>query len=269
MLEPRPRPALLVGLALALPTLGGCVLPGNPTSGLEISWLVGEDNLVDGKDARQLRSCDGARMTHVEVSLVDLGDPDRSGTFLQFCEDSYQTPEQFASRVPDLFFQLEAGNYEVTLRGQALAPDRPAATLVSLLQEVEVGDRTATQSYWELRPATGSLELELQNPGACDELTLSLLYDDAETDLVGVADDGGDLLYRVELASTDGTANLGGRTNACAALDDGALPRFADLDRGDYRLRIDVDGTVCERSIAIDGGETPVRVTLDLAGPPC
>lgn len=276
MLHPRPdlrRPVTARSLAFATCLAGqvACVLPDHGATGIELQWVVPEGNQADAPaldPSTRLRSCEGARLGLVEAELTDLDAADRRRTFSFACETGNPPLATRIAEPAEIFIDLRDGRYRLDLRWFAADRDLEAAPLLgTAAQTVEV--RAGSVLPVELTLATPLLPwtLDLRGTAACEQLTLEILYADPAADLLAADTDVAEpdaARYRNELRSEQGL-RLGGPI-ACASLSDG-LHRFLDLDRGAYRLRLDVDGRTCERDFLVDPTSAPLAV--DLAKPGC
>jgi hypothetical protein len=256
----RERAAVTVLGALA--QLCACVLPADDPTGLEMSWSFFEANEADGDEGVRARTCVGSGVDRVAVSIVDRDDSARHGIFRFDCDRGYQTQADLQIESSDAFVELRGGTYEVVLRDDATSEDLESRT-------IDISSSGVTIEVWELSPPTSTWTAELLGAGACQQLTLRLFYDDAEAMLAEPPTDeeGAPLetIYREALVS-DRMLPVGGTPVPCAAALDGTHV-FVDVDRGAYRLEIDVDGIVCALPVEIDQGGA--QTTLDLANLPC
>jgi hypothetical protein len=262
-------------LAFATCLIGhvACVLPDQGATGIELLWRVPEGNQADAPTldpATRLRSCEGARLGLVEVELTDLDASDRHRTFSLGCTAGNPPLATRIAEPAEIFIDLRDGRYRLDLRWFAATRDLAAAP--------QLGDSTQTIEIQsgnilplELPLATPLLpwSLDLRGTAACEALTLEILYDEP-TDLL-VAEtaaepepDAPPVRYRNDLRSEQGLRV--GDPIACASLSDGPQS-FTDLDRGAYRLRLDVDGRSCELGFLVETSSEPLVV--DLAKPGC
>ncbi|MCX4247659.1 hypothetical protein [Paraliomyxa miuraensis] len=255
-------------LALALTLAAGCVYPASEPTGVELSWRFVEQGAPDGSDDGEprLRTCAGAVTEQLAFEITDTADPRRHGIFRFDCELGYQTDVELQTSASDAFVELAAGTYQIAAQAVDDATNAVAFEVVSE-REVEVSERGVTVEIWALRRAPVPWSLELRGAGSCDSLTLALNHVAPEIDLVDeVPIDDAPLLYRETLHSDRGLS-LGGHATACGTALEG-LHRFEGIDRGEYLLQIDVDGTTCPLRIdlrAPDGGSG----VIDLASLPC
>jgi hypothetical protein len=255
--------ALLVPVACGLPL--ACVFPSDTPTGIEFSWQFVEGEPSDGEDALRVLTCNGTAIETVAASLDDLEDPTRSGTFRFACDEGFQTATDLARSASEAFLELHPHEYDVVL--QAEFPGADAETLA--MRTVDVSSRSVTLELWEFTLAPREWTLALTNASACEQLSLGLYYADpgaALADETALDEDGEpvDVLYRTKLASDRGLG-LAGEGGPCAGLD--GEHRFAGLDRGTYRLEVDVDGTAC--AIEVDLTAASTTTTVDLAALPC
>jgi len=272
-----PRPELLSRLAprsgrgpsLALATcLSGhvaCVLPDPGATGIELLWAAPEGNQADagGADpASRLRSCAGARLGRVEAELQDLDATARRRTFSFDCAAGNPPSATRVAETPEIFIDLRGGRYRLHLRWFAAGDPGPAPLLGTSTQTVEVADDAILLVELELATPLLPWTLDLRGTAACEQLSLELRYADPAADLLDP--EPAVARYRSGLRSAQGLL-LGG-TTPCADLSDG-LHRFADLDRGAYRLLLEVDGRSCARDFLVDHDSATLAV--DLAKPGC
>lgn len=277
MLHPRPdlRAVIRRSLALATCLLGqtACVLPDQGATGLELLWVVPEGNRADAPTldpTTRLRSCEGARLGLVEAELTDLDAPERRRTFGYSCAAGNPPMATRIAEAPEIFIDLRDGRYRLDLRWFAAARDLEVASqLGASTQTVEV--ETGNILPVDLTLATPLLPwaLDLRGTAACDQLTLEILYADtadllAPESAVDADPDAEPARYRNDLRSEQGL-RVGDRV-ACSSLADG-LQSFTDLDRGEYLLRLDIDGRRCELGFLVDRAGEPLVV--DLAKPGC
>lgn len=247
----RPRPELLALI------LGACVLPAGGAGGVEVLWSLRESNGVDGADARRLRTCAGADVDEVQLSLRDAADPSRATSQRLPCTAGNPPPEARASETPEIFLDLRAGRYELGADALGAA----GQDLAAQDEVVDLGRRSVVLVDLELVRPTQPLTIELG--GACERLALALRYADPERDL---QPDGEPLptLYRRALRSDRGLP-LDGSEQPC--LDPLGAHRVADLDPGSYLLDLRVDGRACQ--IPLDVGDSPAHLAVDLENPGC
>ena len=250
-----------------------CVLPDQGATGVELQWLVPEGNLADAPTldpATRLRSCDGARLGAIEAELTDLDEPGRSRTFSYTCMAGNPPLAARIAEPAEIFIDLREGRYRLDLRWFAASRDLAAAPqLGASTQTVEVAAGRVLPLELELKTPLLPWSLDLRGATACEQLTLEILYADP-ADLLApemaptAEPDAPASRYRNDLRSEQGLRV--GDSLACASLSDG-LQRFTDLDRGAYRLRLEIDGRTCERDFLVDTADEPLVV--DLAKPGC
>lgn len=249
----RPGTRLLVTLALS-----ACVLPYGGAAGVEVTWSLREANAVDGDEARRLRTCAGADLQRVALTVVDADDPSRARTFAHPCAAGNPPPATRATEPPEIFIDLRAGNYDLAATGLDAA-DAPNASAVAA---VEVEAHAVTAVDLELARPLQPLELELT--GACTTLSAALRYADPAADLLLADPEAPPPVYRERLRS-DRDLRLGGADDQpCAPLL--GLHRLA-VDPGRYLLELTVDGRACALPLAVE--DSPVRLALDLENPAC
>ncbi len=279
MLHPRPdlrdqplspSPGRVMALATCLLGHVACVSPAPGATGVELLWSVPEGNQADvpGLDpAERLRSCAGARLGLVEVELQDMDAAERHQTFSFTCAAGNPPSATRIAEPPEIFIDLRDGRYTLDLRWFGSARDLEAAPLLGTTrQTLEVTADTIVAVELELQTPLLPWTLDLRGTAACEQLTLEILYADPAADLL----DPDPALptqspqYRHNLRSEQGL-HIGGPI-PCASLSDG-LQRFLDLDRGAYRLLLDIDGRRCEQGFLVDQDSAPLAV--DLAKPGC
>lgn len=256
----RRRIAALVVLVAA----AGCVFPTDEPTGVELSWKFIEVNQADGEDAVRLITCKGAIVDRVAAYIVDVGEPrGRQGTFRFECADGYQTDSDAAVESSDAFVQLHPGDYDVSLRIETPG----AQDEVLSARTIEVLSRAATLELWELRRAPVEWTLVLDGADTCQQVGVALFYDTPGEALAEPPlDEDGEpvaVLYREMLASDRGLS-LAGAAQACT--DAAGTHVFADMDRGEYRLEVTVDGVTCPFSVAVAPDTTTM---IDLTALPC
>ncbi len=259
---PAPR-ALLMLAACGLPL--ACVFPADTPTGIEFSWQFVEGEPSDGEDALRVLTCSGTAIETVAASIDDLEDSTRSGTFRFACDEGFQTATELARSASEAFLELHPHEYDVVLRAEHVGAD--AETLAT--RTVDVSSRSVTLELWEFTLAPREWTLQLTNASTCEQLSLGLYYADPETALAEetTLDEDGepvDVLYRTKLASDRGLG-VAAEGGPCADLD--GEHRFIGLDRGTYRLEVDVDGTAC--AIEVDLTAASTTTTVDLAALPC
>lgn len=268
MLHPRSHLHGALSLLLA-----GCVLPRDGATGVELRWHLPEGNLADAPGSPpRLRSCDGALVTGVLIEVVDIDDPARRRSFSYLCEVGDSEPAELVTDPARIFIDLRPGDYSLALRwlddpGERDAPG-PASELGRRDQTLAVTADGITAIDLALTGPLLPWTLDLRNTAACTQLTLEIYYADPNADLHPLATgETGTGLYRTGL-----TSHLGlplGRPIACATLLDGPQ-RFPELDRGEYRLRLDIDGRTCERDFTVDlPRDDSAALAVDLAKPGC
>lgn len=280
MLHPRPelRRPLTSARSLALVTcLAGqvaCVLPDQAATGLELQWIVPEGNQADAPTldpTTRLRSCDGARLGAIEAELSDLGAADRRRTFRYTCMTGNPPLATRIAEPAEIFIDLREGRYRLDLRWFAASRDLEAAPLLGdSTQTIEVTAGNVLPVELTLTNPLLPWSLELRGAAACERLTLEILYADPAADLLppeaaaASEADPPPTRYRNALRSEQGLRV--GDSVACASLSDG-LQSFTNLDRGAYRLRLEIDGRTCERDFLVEAAGEPLVV--DLAKPGC
>ncbi len=263
-----PRALLALRAAISAAACGlplACVFPADTPTGIEFSWQFIEGEPSDGEDALRVLTCSGAAVETVAASIDDLEDPTRSGTFRFACDEGFQTATDLARSASEAFLELHPHEYDVIL--QAEHPGMDAETLGK--RTVDVSARSVTLELWEFTLPSRAWTLQLANAAMCDELSLGLYYADPEAALAEEAEIGEDgepvdVLYRAKLASDRGLG-VAAKGGSCAGVDGEHL--FAGLDRGTYRLEVDVDGTAC--AIEVDLTAASTTTTVDLAALPC
>lgn len=251
----------IVGAALA----AGCVYPAQEPTGLELSWRFLEGNPDDGDAGLRVRSCGSEDIGTIFIRVFDDDDDERTGAFRFPCDAGFQTNVSFQTDASDAFLRLDSGPYRVELFSQ-LEDD----TLEFLSERAfEVNRRGVTVEPWLITRPTFDWEIVLGGAQTCETITLSLLYEAPTSALPELEAPEGeappDVLYRENLA-TDRGLSLGGLAQPCGAEIEGTHV-VSQMDRGDYRLEIDVDGSICAIPIELD--PTVNRTTLDLASLPC
>ncbi len=260
--------AATLTLALAL-ALGGCVLPADEPTGLELSWRLIETNTVDGEDAQRQRSCDGGLVEEVVFWITDTSDASRSEIFRYDCDDGYQTFAQFQTDSSDAFVELKPRKYQVIVDIVSVRPDGEEDLRRARNLSVDVLERTLTRQDFDFGLEPAALELSIVGEDACDQVSFSLRYADVERDLADPPrNDAGDIVadlpYREGLVS-DQDLRLDGEVVSCA--DTLGTHRFTEVDPGRYLLLLDKDGAQCAVDLSVGpGGEADV---IDLANLPC
>lgn len=246
----------------------GCVFPVNLTSGVELTWFVAEVGPA-GDDDERSRTCEGALMRSFVVRITDLDEPSRHRRFQYACEDGLQSPEDFVAQVSDAFLDLRAGKYRLDMR--ALGDD--AVAIYEETREVKIEDQRARIVRVEITPEPVDLELDMRSLDVCDDLGGMLFHADAAAALadfepVDETQPDAPVAYRSDLESDRGL-RLDGDTRPCADLD-GGVHTLGALDPGRYELHLHgLAPAVCEVPVVLPPGAGSVRITLDLANPPC
>jgi hypothetical protein len=240
-----------------------CVFPTDEPTGIEFSWQFLEVNEADGEDARRTLTCDGVAAEQVAAHVADVDSPERRGTFRFDCAQGFQTASDAALEASDAFVQLHPGDYDVTL---AIETPGGADELLGA-RTVDVLSRAATVELWELQRAPVTWTLSIAGADACQQMSLALYYDAPSQALAEPPlDEEGEptaVLYREMLASDRGLG-LAAMSMACA--DAAGEHVVADMDRGDFRLEVTVDGVTCPFAFTI-GPQT--TTSLDLGALPC
>lgn len=254
----------LIGQVAAL---SGCVLPRDGASGIELRWRLPEGNRADGASAR-LRTCDGARVSRVTAALRDVADPGRAASFEYACDAGNPSPADRVREPAEIFVDLRPGEYTLELRWFDDPAERgePGAAyeLGSHEEVVQVGNDGAIDLDLELTTPLTPWTLELRGTAACTQLTLEIFYAEPATGLHAQPELPPPGAYRSGLVSEHGLRLAA--PVACAGLADGPQV-FRDLDRGAYRLHLDVDGRACDREFVVD--QAGAALAVDLAKPGC
>ena len=241
-------------------------MPAPGATGIELLWSVPEANQADGAPpefAKRLRSCAGGRLGLVEAELQDLDAGERHQTFTFACAAGNPPSATRVAEPPEIFIDLRDGRYTLDLRWFAAARDLEAAPLLgSTRQTIEVTADAILPVELDLQTPLLPWALDLRGTAACEQLTLKILYADPAADLLDP--DPALAIYRDALGSEQGL-QFGGPV-ACASLSDG-LQSFTDLDRGAYRLHLDVDGRRCDLDFLVD--QDSALLAVDLAKPGC
>lgn len=255
--------------AVLLLLTSACVLPADEPTGLELSWRLVEVNTIDGEEAQRLRTCRGGAVDEIVFSITDGANAERSEIFRYPCDYGYQTVSEFQAESSDAFVELKPRTYEVLVDIVGTTPDGEEVVRRARNLEVEVLERTVTLQDFDFGLEPTEWVLTLQGLSGCDQLGLSLRYDNPELALAEppLADDGTavtSLLYR-EALTTESGVSLAGAGNACVDLD--STQRVLEVDPGDYTLDVDVDGVVCAIDITV--GHRGAEHVIDLANLPC
>lgn len=246
-----------------------CVFPSDSPTGIEFSWSFREREASDGDEAKRVLTCDAPGVETIAATIEDLDEPTRRGTFRFPCDDGFQTSDQLARRASEAFLELDPGEYDVVLVSeQAEAHDETLAA-----RTVDVLARAITLELWEMSLEPVTWTVELTNATGCTEMSLGLYYADPQGALGdSPIDDEGEpiaVLYREMLVSDRGLP-VGDTLAACVGLDGEHV--FVGVDRGTYRLEVEVDGTRCavevELAAPAPGGREPTTA-IDLAALPC
>jgi hypothetical protein len=212
---------LAVGATVASLTTSACVFPAQDPTGVELSWRfveLNENDLeMDDEDMQQfapVRTCVGALVNRVDISITDLDDETRSGNFDYGCEDGFQTPDQARTEASDAFLELDPGAYAVEVQ----ITDTMGRIEPQLMREVNVLSRTLTIEAFDLARPLTQWRVTLTGATDCNELRLRLLYADPENQLgEPPVDEDGEIVptvYRENLVSDRGLS-LGGAPSAC------------------------------------------------------
>ncbi|MEZ4453210.1 MAG: hypothetical protein R3B09_27355 [Nannocystaceae bacterium] len=250
----------VVGPALAAPCFAACVLPTDPVTGIEIVWSLQEQEASDGDDARRPRTCAGALLERVTLTVTDNADPARTRTQWLDCEVGYQTADEIATLASPVFSDLRPGSYTIS----ALAHG-PAGSL-RIERSLVVGETRVARSTLDLSPPLVPWSLELVDVEACTgALSLALRYADPARDLADADEDADSALYRQALRSDRGLA-VDGAAIPCAEVQAGAHTLL--VDPGRYLVAVAVDDRTCEVPVEIRAPD-PSALSLDLAKLPC
>jgi hypothetical protein len=261
----RSRPTAWLSLALAA---GGCVYPATEPTGVELSWRFVEHDIEgEADEGPRVRSCLGASAEQVAFEIADLDDPRRHGIMRFDCATGFQTGIALQTSASDAFVRLDPGRYSfgvLVIDDASNAQEHERVTE----RELDVADRGVTVELWELRRAPVTWTLELHGADACERLALSLVYATPELDLADEAADEDEppLLYRSGLQS-DRELPVGGQATPCGAGLEG-VHVFEGVDRGGYRLELDVDGRRCDVGVDLRGPDEATSV-IDLASTAC
>ncbi len=166
------------GWAIAAMALAAsaCVFPAGSSTGIEVSWRFAEQ----ATSLAQARTCEGALVTHVELTVTDREDSERSLTRRYPCEAGYASEEP--DSLSEAFFDVRPGTYDVVL--QAFADDAPTGPAVS---ERVVLDHGIAVTPVELPTQAVRTVLLLHSAGppllGCQDIAATLRYQDAARDL--------------------------------------------------------------------------------------
>ncbi len=244
------------------------MLPADEPTGLELSWRLIEVNTIDGEDAQRPRTCAGGFIDELAFSITDSGDASRSEVFRYPCGYGYQTLTEFQTETSDAFIELKPRGYQVIVDIIGSDGDAQVSRRARDL-EISVLERSVTLQDFDFGLEPTELRLTLEGLDTCDQLALSLRYDQPEIVLAEppLDDDGNavtSLLYRENL-TTDLGVSLAGTASACA--DAAAQHTVLEMDPGSYVLDVDVDGVVCPVDIVV--GLRGAEHVIDLANLPC
>ena len=273
MIRFRVRLGVTLGVASAL----ACALPQDRLTGVEVSWSMLEREASDGEGSLRLRTCAGALVRRVELTLEDTLDPERATTLTYDCELGYQTAEELASLTSNIFVDLRPGTYRLLTR----AISDVDGDILEIEEPLAVGERELLKLDVDLSPPVAPWELRLRGGESCTTAAATLLYAEPGDDLL-LAD--GEVAttarYREALVG-DGELALDGAETPC----DGAwaLDQRFELDPGRYRLEVTLDGAGDGPGDGSgdgpgDGGTCAIPIvipfsglttTLDLANLPC
>ncbi len=273
------RALWLLGLGLT-----ACALPDGTPTGIEMTWTLEES--VPGSIRE--RTCRGASVEQVRVSVTDLDRSDRFTEELLDCEEGRSEPSDAQVRAPEVFFELRPGSYAVTM--EALGRRTDGVWLRGELRDamVSVDDEQPTPISLELSVPLRQLSLRLENASACSTLRTWLYYEDAAENVIRLGDDKDpqNVLYRSGLApSADSGSDtpeleppagpiLDGTPISCALLSEGSVDAgdlSYEIDAGRYLLDLIIDDQPrCRVPVEVGrDGATRTYLTLDLAQPPC
>lgn len=255
---------LLVAATFAASSFAGCVYPAQDPTGLELSWLFRESNLVDGDEARRVRTCRGAASSTLEAQLEDADDRSRHGHFAWPCELGFQTVAEFQATASDVFVELRGGEYHLTHR-VSVGESASSAAAVEGTTDVTIERRGISIHAFEVELPTRELVLDVRGLDTCTDLAVALLLTDPQDAVADAPEDTEELAYREALESDRGLL-LDDLDRPCDPTDAG-LHAIPDVDVGDYLLRVRRDGSACELPVAI--GAAPATLVVDLAQLPC
>jgi hypothetical protein len=248
--------------------VSGCVLPRDGASGIELRWRLPEGNRADDGVADRLRTCAGARVSHVALAVRDVADSTRAASFEYPCDAGNPSPADRVAEPAEIFVDLRPGEYALELRWFDDPAERgePGAAyeLGSREEVVQVGTDGAVGLDLELATPLVPWTLELRGTAACTQLTAEIFYADAATALHAQPGLPEPDAYRGDLVSEEGLRLAA--PVACDGLADGPQV-FRDLDRGAYRLHLDIDGRACDREFVVD--QAGAALAVDLAKPGC
>ena len=257
-------------IAVLLLGMTGCVFPAQDPTGVELSWRFVELNENDldpdsETDLTPIRTCPGAMVEQVSISIVDNDDPARAGTFEYECDEGFQTPDEARTEASDAFLELDPGSYAI----EVSTTDVDGRVEIPITKDLDVLSRTLTIEAFDLARPLTQWRVQFSGMDRCDELQLRLRYADPEAQLgePPLSDDGEIIptLYRENLASDRGVS-LGGVPFPCTPQADG-MNVFDQVDPGGYSLELTVDGQVCALGVVIDLEGTVFPI--DLANLPC
>jgi hypothetical protein len=261
------RPCSMLPMIFA----AACVFPAQDPTGVEMSWRFVELNENDleleddeAEALTPIRTCFGAMIEQVSISITDHENASRMGTFDYACDTGFQTPDEARTEASDAFLELKPGPYSLEVQ----TTDTLGRTETTVTRAIDVLSRTLTIEGFDLARPLIRWRVRFTGSDDCGEVRLRLRYADTEAQLAEPPqDDDGEVvptLYRENLASDRGLG-LSGAPFACA--DVGGLHVFNDVDIGNYELEIDRDGQVCALGVIVDI-EGPDFV-IDLANLPC
>ncbi len=243
----------LTSAVLFAATVGACVTtPHDAATGIELTWQFPEANSID-----RFRTCTGALVDVIEVTLVDLADSARQRSFRHPCSVGDPSPSERVSTPALIFYDVRPGDYRVAARWFGGGRE-----LGQTAEDVTIEAKSIVPVDLALASPPETWAVELRDPHACRDLSLQLLYSDPSSDLhpphaISASD------YASDRISDQGLPLA--TTVACSSVVPG-IHQFADLERGAYRLRVTIDDVACDADVVLD---TPEIFVLDLAKPGC
>ncbi len=215
---------------------------------------------ASGEDLR-LRTCAGALVRRVELTLEDLDDPERATTLTYACELGYRTAAELESLTSNIFVDLRPGEYRLLTRALS---DVDGGSF-ELEETFAVGERDLLEVDVDLSPPLAPWTLDIAGAESCTVAAATLTYAEPTEDLVRPDGEVATTARYREAPLGDGGLVMDGAEVAC----DGpwAQGQGFTLDPGRYILNLQVDGRTCAIPIVIPfSGQT---TTLDLAKLPC
>lgn len=252
-------PWVLVAGAVAI---SSCVFPGDPPTGVELSWRFPEQFGQASDEAPPIRTCFGALVDEVEVTVRDRDAPEREQTTTYACKAGFYGFEAPFVGTTSVFYELRPGAYSVDFGFyEGFEADGSRREVHTQTAEMDVNAKGIAPVAFDISLEGAMWEVALANPDACQSARFWLEHA-SEDNLVASEDPAGGA-YGNELESQHGLP-LDGREQACSNLVAGVHQLLSD--RGQYTLHLEVDGQICQRPVTV-ASDDGLQTTIDLLHP--